>query len=349
MSRIIPSEDGTHFVLADSGQRILIWGVNYDHALGGQLLEEYWLEEWDAVERHLEQMRSLGVNAVRIHLQFGAFMNTPNEPNETSLRQLARLVDLAERTGLYLNITGLGCYHKDDVPEWYDAMDEVERWRAQAHFWEAVAGVCAGSPAIFCYDLMNEPVLAGTNSEMRDWLPGESLGGKHFVQRITLDLAGRSRIEVARAWVNTLVEAIRKQDPHTLITVGVIPWAHVWPQATPLFYSPEVSENLDFASVHFYPESGEVERALEALAVYKIGKPLVVEEMFPLRCGISEMDEFIEGSRDWVAGYFSFYWGRTIEELADIEGDMAAAITKAWLEYFRDKGREIGGNRSGGN
>ena len=46
---------------------------------------------------------------------------------------------LAEATGLYLDITGLGCYHKKDVPEWYDKLDESDRWAAQAKFWEAVA------------------------------------------------------------------------------------------------------------------------------------------------------------------------------------------------------------------
>jgi hypothetical protein len=75
-----------------------------------------------------------------------------------------------------------------------------------------------------------------------------------------------------------------------MITVGVIPWAHVWPKARPLFYSKQVGENLDFASVHFYPKKGQVEKALAALAVYEVGKPLVVEEMFPLSCGIEELE-----------------------------------------------------------
>ena len=36
-------------------------------------------------------------------------------------------------------------------------MDEPARWAAQARFWAEVAKVCATSPAVFCYDLMNEP------------------------------------------------------------------------------------------------------------------------------------------------------------------------------------------------
>jgi hypothetical protein len=268
-------------------------------------------------------------------------MVAPDRPNEAALRQLARLVDLAEETGLYLNITGLGCYHKADVPEWYDSLDEAARWHAQARFWESVAAVCAGSTAIFCYDLMNEPVLPGINGREAEWLLGE-FGGKYFVQRISLDLAGRSRQDVARAWIDTLVDAIRRQDPDTLITVGVIPWAVVWPQAKPIFHDPGVGGRLDFVSVHFYPNSGEIDKALEALAVYDIGKPLVIEEMFPLHCSADELIDFIEASGEIADGWFSFYWGRTIEEYEAMDDiDLAGAITMEWLRRFRQKRAEI--------
>ena len=93
--------------------------------------------------------------------------------------------------------------------------------------------------------------------------------------------------------------------------------------------------------MHFYPRKGEVEKALTALAVYEVGKPLVVEEMFPLRCGVQEMDAFIEGSREIADGWISFYWGKTIEEYAEADHSLAGAITKAWLEYCRAKAPEI--------
>ena len=40
------------------------------------------------------------------------------------------------------------------------SLDERPRWDVQARFWEAVARACADSPAVFCYDLMNEPVVS---------------------------------------------------------------------------------------------------------------------------------------------------------------------------------------------
>jgi hypothetical protein len=340
LERIRPGPDGTHFVGVDSGRRFVAWGFNYDHDDAGRLLEDYWRAEWPTVVEDFQEMKALGANVVRIHLQVGRFLSGPQEPNEAALSQLKRLVTLAERTGLYLDVTGLGCYHKRDVPAWYDALPEADRWRAQATFWEAVAGACATGRAVFCYDLMNEPILPGAGKPESEWLAG-AFAGKHFVQRIALDLAGRTREQVARAWVDTLVRAIRRHDDRHMITVGVIPWVHTFPKARPLFYSRQVSRKLDFASVHFYPERGAVDRALKALAAYDVGKPLVVEEMFPLKCGVEELDVFIDGSRPVVDGWIGFYWGRRPAEYAAEQGDVADALTRNWLTYFRDKTPEI--------
>jgi len=339
MKAVRVSDDGSRFVLEGTDDKFTPWGFNYDHDENGRLLEDYWDAEWPKVEEDFREMKEFGANVVRIHLQTGKFMPQPDKVGQSNLGQLARLVKLAEQTGLYLDITGLGCYHKRDVPEWYDALQEAERWDVQARFWEAIAETCAESPAIFCYDLMNEPILAGGKKKETDWLAGE-FAGKHFVQRITLDLGGRTREQVAKAWVDKLVAAIRKHDKRNMITVGVIPWAHTWPNARPLFYSKQVSENLDFASVHFYPEKGEVEKALTALAVYDIGKPLIIEEMFPLKCSLEELGAFIDSSRANADGWIGFYWGKTPEECRR-SGTLGDAVTAAWLEFFKNKADEI--------
>ncbi len=258
-------------------------------------------------------------------------MTTPDQANQPALDKLKELVQLAERLDLYLDITGLGCYHKADVPKWYDELDEAGRWRVQENFWRAVATTCKGSPAVFCYDLMNEPILPGEKPEA-DWLTGE-LSGKYFVQRVTLDLRGRTREQVAEAWIKQLTSAIRAVDPDHLITVGVIPWSHVFPGAKPIFYAPGPAKHLDFVCVHMYPKSGEVQKALDALTVYRIGKPLVIEEFFPLSCSIEEAQEFID--RADVAGIVSFYWGKSIEEY-EKDGDLKGAIISKWLAAFRE-------------
>jgi len=324
-----------HFVGANSNYRFLAWGFNYDHDASGRLLEDYWNQEWPKVVQDFNEMKALGANVVRIHLQVGKFMMTPKEPNQASLNQLKRLLVVAEKDEIYLDITGLGCYRKADVPKWYDKMNEAERWEVQARFWEAVAKTCVNSPAVFCYNIMNEPIVAGDKSE---WLTGE-LGGFYFVQRITLDLASRTSEQVCKAWIDKLVSAIKKHDNRHMVTLGDIPWGLTFKGAKPLFFSKDVSERLDFVSVHFYPKQGKVDDALKVLADYNIGKPIVIEEIFPLSCSLEEMDKFIDGSREIADGWIGFYWGKTINECNDT--NFSDIITKNWLKYFARKTHEL--------
>lgn len=334
---------GDGFVRADTGEPFVVWGVNYDHDARGRLLEDYWRDEWETVAEDFAEMRALGANLVRVHLQLGRFMRFPEVVDDDQLDRLRRLVALAAATGVYLDVTGLGCYHRADVPAWYDALPEAERWAVQARFWSAVARVCAPSAAVFCYDLMNEPILPGQKPE-RDWLAGE-FAGSHFVQRIALDLAGRARTEVAERWVETMAAAIRQHDRRHLITVGVIPWAMVFPGAEPVFYSAPVARHLDFVSVHVYPERGGVDAALRALRVYAVGKPLLVEEMFPLRCDIDELCDFVDRSREQVAGWVSFYWGRRADEYDRDGATLPSALVARWLRRFAAKSAEVRGLR----
>ncbi len=339
--RVRVSDDKTRFVFVESGKQYVPWGFNY---LGnhGELLEEQWAEHWDDVETDFRETRKLGANVVRIHLQVGTYMTAPNETNRAQLQRLGKLLDLARETGLYVDVTGLSCYHLDGVPSWYDGLSEADRWDVQANFWEAIAKVCAGRPEVFCYDLMNEPVIGEAKPDDKNpWLSGE-LGGMYFVQRISKDPGMRSREEIAEAWVAKLTAAIRKHDDKALMTVGVIPWAQVFPNAKPLFYSPQVAKHLDFVSVHFYPKAGEIEKTITALRVYDIGKPMVVEETFPLSCGIEELDQFIDGTDDVVDGWISHYFGKTIDEHKQGH-ELTDELVAGFLEYWRDKGRAVQG------
>ncbi len=333
LPRIRVSQDRTHFVRDGSAARFLLWGFNYDHDDRGRLLEDYWEREWETVVADFGEMKAMGANVVRVHLQLGRFLTDATTPDRDQLDRLARLVRLAEQTGVYLDLTGLGGYHKADVPAWYDALGESERWAAQATFWRAIAGVGQGHAAVFCYDLMNEPILTGGNDKDQ-WLPGPPLDGKSFVQRITRDARGRSDAAIAGDWVRTLTQAIRAVDRDTLITVGEIPWSQPFPTYRPLFHAPEVGGPLDFVSVHFYPRKDQLDADLAALRAYEVGKPIVVEEFFPLNAGFEGTEAFLDRSRPLVDGWISFYWGKTVAELEQTR-TLRDAITAGWLRRFQ--------------
>ena len=341
LERIGVSDDGTHFVGAKSGKTFIAWGFNYTHNRAGKLIEDFWADDWATLAGDFREMKALGANIVRIHLQTTKIMTAPDKADPAALKHLARLVKLAEKTKLYLDVTGLAGYKKKNEPKWYKALTEADRWDVQARFWKAVAGTCAGSDAVFCYDLMNEPVLPG-KTKHTEWLTGE-FGGFTFVQRISLDLVGRTRKQVAKAWVDKLATAIRTRDKQTLVTVGVIPWAYAFfPNAKkPIFYSGGAGEKLDFVSVHFYPKKGDVANALKALACYDVGKPIIIEETFTLKCGVEDFNAFVDGSAKIADGWLGHYFGRTIEEYEKEKGTLAGAIHKAFLVYFKKKTPEI--------
>ena len=67
-----------------------------------------------------------------------------------------------------------------------------------------------------------------------------------------------------------------------------------------------------------------------------VGKPVVIEETFPLKCGQDEMELFINQSQSVASGWISFYWGKTPEECRK-GGTIGEAIMADWLEWFPKK------------
>ncbi len=325
------------FARVPDGAPFVPWGFNYDHDEKNRLLEDYWEAEWPKVEQDFAEMNDLGANVVRIHLQVGKFLKGPDEPNAEALARLTKLLTLAEKTGLYLDLTGLACYRKSDTPAWYDALDEPGRWHAQTTFWSAVAKTCAKSPAVFCYDLMNEPVVTGTVRKPGDWLGG-AFGGFCYVQFITLDPKGRARPEIARLWIETLTKAIRAEDPARLITVGMVDWSLDRPGLSSGFVPSKVAGPLDFVAVHLYPEAGAKKHAeqLDVLRGFVVdGKPVLIEETFPLKCSADEWRTFFRQSRAVASGWIGFYWGKTREECKK-SGTLSDALVASWLDLFRE-------------
>src|SRR5581483_7024051 len=100
----------------------------------------------------------------------------------------------------------------------------------------------------------------------------------NFVQLISLELAGRTPAQVARAWTGRLVEAIRARDPDHLITVGMQS-----DERASRFPAAAVAPLLDFLSVHVYPRTGHVRESLALVQkLASLGKPVLVEETYLL-------------------------------------------------------------------
>ena len=311
----------TGFELTESGASFVPWGYNYFRDESYRLLEDYWNGDgprgWAKLERDFREMKRLGANLVRLHIQFARFIDAPGKPNQENLARLTKVIDLADELGLYLDITGLGTYRLKDVPTWYRNANEKEHWAMQAEFWDAVARICANRPTVFAYNLMNEPLATASKQPPGQWTNPTALHGQTYIEYINLDPAGRQPSEIAQAWIRQMVAAIRRHDQRHLITVGLI-WVdnanpEVWSGFPPRKIAPEV----DFLAVHVYPDRGKVKVALDSLRRYQVGKPVLIEETFPMKCPPAEWRQFLEKSRGLARGWLAQYWSLSPQ---DIEG-----------------------------
>jgi hypothetical protein len=335
MERIEVTPDGKGFQTAQSHHPFVPWGVNYGN--GGRLMEDFWDKDWATLAGDFPKIKGMGANVVRVHLQFGKFMIAPDQANPKALQQLKRLLKLSEENGLYLDITGLATYRPSDTPAWYDALGEEAHWSAQSNFWSAVAETCQDSPAVFCYDLINEPLLPGGKLDAGKWRSGSMFGEFDFMQYIALDPAGRQWADIARGWLERMTGAIRKHDRSALITVGLLSVPSVWKDFFGLLRD-AVAPKLDFLSVHIYPDSKKPDEAIDCLRLYAVGKPVVIEETFPLSCSAGELEKFMRASRPYACGWLGHYDGLSLAESEALQKDgklsLPQSIYMAWLQLF---------------
>ena len=104
---------------------------------------------------------------------------------------------------------------------------------------------------------------------------------------------------------------------------------------------------LDFLSLHYYPRQGKLDDDMVLLKHYAIGKPLVIEEIFPLSADPDTTAEFIRRSRTEANGWISFFWGRTPDQYYQ-ERDVRASFTGNWLRRFCALRREMPGSNPAG-
>ena len=123
-----------------------------------------------------------------------------------------------------------------------------------------------------------------------------------------------------------------------MVTVGLLPNSLPGDPYSSGFVPSRIAPLLDYVSVHLYPKSGKLDEELKRLHAFKVGKPVVIEEMFPLECTATELGEFVRGSRLDASGWIGFYWGQTPEDLR-LTNTIPASLNLEWLELFQNLAR----------
>ena len=325
--KIAPDQKG--FILHPSGARFVPWGHNYASV---DILERL-AKEPERVERDFAEMKAAGTNIARIHPEMAHILTGPNQVAPQALDQFKRLLKIAAAAGIRLKITGLACYKIKERMAWYDSLKEPDRWQAQAFFWETIARACAESPAVFAYDLVNEPGAVGNQAD--GWYLGR-MGEVEFCQWLSLDSGNRQGDDIFAAWTKQMVAAIRKHDRTHLITMGMLPFPGAYKAA---------AEQLDFVSPHLYPKTGKVDEEIKLLRQFDWGKPIVIGETFPLSCGVDDERDFLLKSRPFAHGWIGHWPDDSPSKLAELKESGKATIHNAiwlsWVDLFKELGPQM--------
>lgn len=330
--RIAPDKKG--FILHPSGDSYVPWGHNYASVdIMNRLANDP-----VRVEREFTEMKAAGTTVARIHPEMPRILTGPDKADPEALDQLQKILKVAENSGIHLKITGLACYKINDRMDWYDSMDEQDRWKTQAFFWETIARTCAESSAVFAYDLVNEPAAVGKRPD--GWYMGR-MGDVEFCQRLSLDPGDRKSDDIFGEWTKRMIASIRKHDKTHLITMGMLPFPGAYKAA---------AEQLDFVSPHLYPKTGKVDDEIELLQKFDWGKPIVIGETFPLSCGVDDERDFLLKSRKFAHGWIGHWPDESPAELAELKKTGKATIQNAiwlsWVDLFKEIGPQMTGRTS---
>jgi hypothetical protein len=271
------------------------WGVG-DHQPVLDYFEDPSARGLALLSSELHTAHLLGANSMRVPLEFEDVMISPTRARATTLDALRRLLVVAERERVYLDITGNIVWRRERAPAWYDRLSEPARWEAQANFWRAVAHTAASSPAVLCYELTSEPVLGDA--------PGYYLGllgGLTFVQKIAT-LGGSNGSAIVRAWTRKLAAAVRSEDDRP-VTIGLMRDMNFTPA--------NLADLLDMLVVHEYPRTGKVAASVALIEQFaRCHKPVLLGETFPLLCDLAAERAFLLTASSSLVGVLEFFDGR---------------------------------------
>ncbi|HEX3878469.1 MAG TPA: hypothetical protein VHW24_15875 [Bryobacteraceae bacterium] len=138
----------------------------------------------------------------------------------------------------------------------------------------------------------------------------------------------------SRGQIQETVAAIRRYDRRHLITVGLIWVSTVNPEAWSGFPPKEIAPEVAFLAVHVYPDKRKMNVALDSPRRYQVGKPVVVEETFPMKCSPAERCGFLESSRGLAEGWLGQYWSLSPKDI-EASGDFVSKKFRGQFEALQ--------------
>lgn len=313
--RVHPS--GWGFIEKGTNRPFIPWGCNYYDPFTGWA-PHLW-EEFDPgrVTEQLGHIQSVGGNVIRIFTTVKNVLLDPKKINLTGIKKMESMLSRAEACNLRVIWSGPSLW--EGAPDWwredapYEAYANPGLITAMQTAWRGIGGAFRGHPALFAYDLHNEPFAPWKRSAILNvkWTVWRKRYAPEAPEKLPAPIEPqncnwhndlqRFREYLAVEYVRQMTDAIRSTDDTHLITIGLhqksAPFDWYPPDPYAAFNPHSLAEYLDYISVHYYPHhnfhpnlyrdpyetaEGFKETLWHARAVcryvYNIDKPVVLEE-----------------------------------------------------------------------
>jgi len=339
MEFIQVDNDRIGFKEKGTGKRFTPFGCNYFDPATGWAPHLWQRFSPERTERHFAQMEDLGVNTARVFLTIASFMTESGELSRAGMEKADRMVAIARKRGIRVEFAGPD--HWEGVPDWAKRHFDEEanayfldgEWvHRLKEFWRQFARHYRDEPAVFSFDLLNEPWLKWDSQLVRRIWGGpppeehsDETGDDAFVIW---------REQVVWEWTKELLSSIREEDPNRLVTIGFhqlsLPHDPGSGHAIPGFHAKKLSPLLDYVAMHWYPYSTQdhvrphraddpTDRNIDIIRAsiqhaYS-GKPIVIEEF------------------GWYGGDRVFSWG---EQLPFVSEEVQTQWCRKVVERTRD-------------
>jgi len=264
---------GWGFAEAGAGQAFTPWGCNY-YDPGTGWSPRIW-EQYNPVRvaKQLDDIAVIGANTIRVFSTIRNLLVSPRRVRSAGIAKMVDMLALAEARGLRVIWSGPSTW--EGRPAWWrpDAPYEVcardDLMAALETAWRAMGKAFRGHPALFSYELQNEPYAPSvpTPAMNRRWAQWRAVHAPKAPSALPrpparegerwLAEVQRFREDLATEYVRRMATAVRETDDTHLVTIGMhqksAPFDWYPPDSYIAFNPHRMAEYLDYTSIHYYP------------------------------------------------------------------------------------------------
>ena len=307
---------GPHLTL--DGEPVFLSGVNYVPSRGWLTHLDLW--DADAVDRDFEALKRVGVKAIRYLPLWHQLQPTPEHADPTSLERLDKVIELAEKHGIFVQLGILNSWMSGGtfLPSWANGnvFKDPAIIAGELALVRDIAQRYAGRRILQGYDIGNElNVLEG---------------------RMNLELDSRAVEE----WQARIVDSVRRHASGSLIVNGV------GTGFSESFNIESIAQSTDYMAVHSYPYfhgTSRLDPWLGQRTTYSTnyiiswaemtGKPVLMQEL-----GVSQqwvppgnVPKYLKLTflSNWLEGATGYLWWCS----HDIDPDFAVSDSGLYKEY----------------